>query len=201
MTTRRALRLARGVVAAVFATFVALMSHLLGGGLMPGPLGIALPLVVAMPLCVLLLDRAVSLPRLAAAVGVSQFFFHTMFVLGSAGQVTGASAHSGHGASVGAATALEITVEPVHGAHGGSTMWLWHLVAALVTTLALHRASAGIARVIAQYLASWPVVALDPVAPPAPALHELVPHVGGPERLPEPRRRASQWRAPPVAVA
>lgn len=144
MASPRSRNLGRGVSAAVFATFVALMSHLLGGGAMPGPLGLLVPLLVALPLCVLLMQRRVTLLRLAAAVTGSQVLFHTLFVLGTpvSGTVQTTGDHAGHAAGTGT-----IVVTAAHTGHASPTMWLWHAVAAVATTIALHGWHRSLARV------------------------------------------------------
>ncbi|MCU4298632.1 hypothetical protein D3I60_16390 [Brevibacterium permense] len=73
---RRALR---GTLAAAFATFVALTSHILGGGSFPTAMGIIVPLALSTLVCVLLAGRRLSLPRLTVSVGISQTLFHLLF--------------------------------------------------------------------------------------------------------------------------
>ena len=51
----------RGIAAAVFATFVALASHMIGGGALPSAMGVVVPLVLSMLVCVLLAGRRLSL--------------------------------------------------------------------------------------------------------------------------------------------
>lgn len=152
MTAHRRLRLMRGAGAAIFATFVALMSHLLGGGMMPGALGIALPLGLALPLCLLLLERRASMPRLAVAVVASQVFFHVLFVVGSPGRATSTGGHLGHGAAGEVQVAIDAAAPS---AHGNSTMWIWHVAAAVVTTFALGGGHAAIGRLADQWSAAW----------------------------------------------
>lgn len=83
MPQPRAIRVARGSVAAGIATFVALLSHAAGGGQMPGWLGVVVPLVLSVAVCTALAGRRLSLWRLSLAVATSQVFFHTLFVLGT----------------------------------------------------------------------------------------------------------------------
>lgn len=75
---RRALR---GTLAAAFATFVALTSHILGGGAFPSAMGVVVPLALSILVCVLLSGRRLSLPRLTFSVGISQTLFHLLFSL------------------------------------------------------------------------------------------------------------------------
>lgn len=69
----------RGIAAAVFATFVALASHMIGGGALPSAMGVVVPLVLSMLVCVLLAGRRLSLLRLSLSVLVSQSLFHLLF--------------------------------------------------------------------------------------------------------------------------
>lgn len=75
---RRALR---GTLAAAAATFVALTSHILGGGAFPSATGIIVPLTLSTLVCVLVSGRRLSLPRLTISVGISQTLFHLLFSL------------------------------------------------------------------------------------------------------------------------
>ena len=72
-------RVARGTVAAAFATFVAAFSHTLAGGATPAPFGLAVSLVISAMICTTLAGRTVSLLRLAASVAASQILFHSLF--------------------------------------------------------------------------------------------------------------------------
>ncbi|MET0992153.1 MAG: hypothetical protein ABWX66_07140, partial [Lacisediminihabitans sp.] len=84
MSTRWA-RVVRGGIAATISVFVALCSHLLAGGDAPGLPGILLCLAFAAMICIALAGRRLSTPKLAVAVGASQFLFHGVFaMLGSA---------------------------------------------------------------------------------------------------------------------
>ncbi len=98
----RGTRVARGAAAAAVATFVALLSHVSGGGEVPGILGIVVPLALSFVACTALAGRRTSALRLGLAVAVSQVLFHTLFVLGS--YRPGAEGHV-HGAVPTAATA------------------------------------------------------------------------------------------------
>ena len=56
----RVFRLVRGVIAAVFATFIALFAHVVGGAEVPGWLGIVAPLILSIFLCTVLAGRHVD---------------------------------------------------------------------------------------------------------------------------------------------
>src|SRR5918998_1156574 len=108
MTTRWA-RFARGWMVAGFSTFVAALSHTLGGGHAPGWLGVVLSLAFAGVVCVGLAGRTVSGVRVGVSVLLSQLIFHGLFSLGAAGgalvQAPAAGAHGHEAASVLAVTA------------------------------------------------------------------------------------------------
>lgn len=72
-------RVLRGTAAAVFATFVALASHMIGGGDLPTAMGVVVPLALSTLVCVLLAGYRLSLPRLSLSVLASQSLFHPLF--------------------------------------------------------------------------------------------------------------------------
>ncbi|ROP56641.1 MULTISPECIES: hypothetical protein [unclassified Rathayibacter] len=134
MSSSRSLRTLRGVVAATVATLTALFLHVAGGGEVPGLLGLAVPLVLSVPVCVALAGRGLSLARLAASVGVSQLLFHALFEIGAAAGPAGAAHAHGGPIDVSAATA--------HAGGHDSSMGIAHLLAAVVTIAVLHRGEA-----------------------------------------------------------
>ena len=154
MSTRWA-RVVRGGVAATISVFVALCSHLLAGGDAPGLPGILLCLAFAGMICIALAGRRLSTPKLAVAVGVSQFLFHGVFgMLGAAPTSpstaafsSGTTSMSGHSMHMGA---LPMPGLPTGGslsnaaaaADSGMAMpaWMWfaHAIAAIITVLALR---------------------------------------------------------------
>lgn len=83
MRPPRVPRALRGGAAGTVATVGALLSHLAGGGTLPAVLGIAVPWVLSLVVCVLLAGQRLSLLRLTIAVAVSQTLFHMLFVLGA----------------------------------------------------------------------------------------------------------------------
>ncbi|MFD2024566.1 hypothetical protein [Promicromonospora aerolata] len=148
----------RGAVAASAATAAALLSHLLGGGAMPGWLGVVVPWVLSLTLCTPLAARRLSLWRTSASVALSQVLFHTLFVVGAPAPSAVAGGHpSGHG---------------MHGAHplppsgGGApfsligaepAMWCWHAGAAVATVAALYGGERVLSRLreLAGHLRDW----------------------------------------------
>lgn len=138
MHSSRASRAIRGAVAAGFATFTALMSHVLAGAEMPGWLGVVAPLIFAWVACTFLSGRRLSAIRLTVSVLVSQFLFHSLFVLGapSSAMTTG---NSPQGHRHGAVTILSPVAEATV-AHDHGSVWMWgsHAAAALVTIAGLY---------------------------------------------------------------
>jgi hypothetical protein len=178
-------RVARGTAAAAVSTFVALLSHVAGGGVVPAVEGVAVPLVLSFAVCTVLAGRRLSLPRLAASVVVSQLLFHVLFVLGSP---TGMTATDGTTASSAHVHSIVLDTTASHGHTDGAGMWWAHALAALVTIVALRRgerASAhllGVARIVVLRLAIAPLqrarsvvpVAIKRVVPPVAVAHERV---------------------------
>lgn len=150
--------LVRGSSAAAIATFAALFSHVIGGGAMPGPVGIGVPLLLSLMVCILLAGRRLSLTRLSVSVVASQMLFHTLFVLGtpmsgSAVPNMPAGHHHGHGMMQMPAVS-EHTITLVH---GDTVMWISHLIGALVTVAFLYRGEQAIHRLraVAEQFVVW----------------------------------------------
>lgn len=151
MRRNRALRVLRGSVAASVATFVALMSHVAGGGGVPGWLGVAVPWVLSVAICTMLAGRALSLARLSVGVIVSQLLFHGLFVLGAVEPAASTPVHH-HGEALALSAeslGVPLAADPL--------MWLAHGVAAVVTIAALHRGEHALATLLtlAARLGSW----------------------------------------------
>lgn len=141
----RPTRALMGLAAASFSTFIALFSHVAAGGAMPAALGIIGPLVFSTLACVLFAGIRFSLLRLSLSVVVSQFLFHSMFILGASGSPAG-PAQSGHAAHdlPSAVIALDgsAAMPMDQTAAVGGWMWVAHLVAAVITVAVLHRSEA-----------------------------------------------------------
>lgn len=134
MTESRKPAVVRGFAASSLAIFVALAGHVSGGGAMPGTLGILVPWVFSFMICVLLAGRSLSLIRLGLSVAVSQFLFHTLFVLGTL-TPSGVSTRHVHGAPL----VIPSTSGIPEAVTADASMWLGHGLAALLTVVALHR--------------------------------------------------------------
>lgn len=141
MTTRWA-RFTRGLLAAVFSTLIAAVSHTLAGGSSPSSVSLALALAFAAIACLALTGKTLSLSRLAAAVMVSQGAFHALFsTIGTAHPL---SMSAGSGAHVHGASALLVgtsTTAPMH--HTDGWMWVGHGIAAALTIVALRYGEAA----------------------------------------------------------
>lgn len=142
----------RGFAASSLAIFVALAGHVSGGGQMPGALGIVVPWVFSFMICVLLAGRSLSLIRLTFSVAVSQFLFHTLFVLGTV-TPSGVSVPHVHGAPL----VIPATPGLPEAVTADASMWLGHALAALLTVSALYRGEQLIiaARNLAVQLGRW----------------------------------------------
>lgn len=188
-SSRAPLRLLRGATAASVATGVALAGHVLGGGAMPGFLGIALPWWLSVTLCTVLAGSRFTLARMGGAVLASQALFHGLFLAGTpsgtgvvlrdppgehlnhhagAHAATGTgdalTAHAAHGADgVGTAAA-----HALHGSGGDLQMLLGHVIAALLTTVVLQHGEDVLARCARLVLAVLDVLAAPPQALVAP---------------------------------
>ncbi len=136
----RGTRVARGAVTAAFAILVSMLSHLAGGGPVPGAVGLVVAAALALPTCVLLAGRTVSTGRLAVAVACSQAVLHLLFTVGAPTTTTlqvvgGRHGMGGHVVSAGGAAA---GAGDMGGMHHGSAMWVAHLLAAVLTIVALR---------------------------------------------------------------
>ncbi len=185
MTTRWA-RFARGWIAALFSTFVAALSHTLGGGSGPALLPVLLSLSFAGIVCIGLAGRTLSLWRVSLSVIASQLIFHGLFSLGGSGgaMATPSSVpHDHHSIAVladpallGAAGSGRLGSGAMPGAMAGGpadgiAMWLAHLAAAAATILALRfgeRAFWGLlenARLVIRSLFAGHTLVLPPRSP------------------------------------
>ena len=155
----------RGFATSSLAIFVALAGHVTGGGEMPGALGILVPWVFAFMASVLLAGRTLSLARLTVSVALSQFLFHTLFVLGTVSP-SGAPARHVHGAPL-VLPAGDGTMAAVP---ADASMWVGHTLAALLTVAALYRGERllGTIRDLAVRLARWVRRRADVVLSPRP---------------------------------
>ncbi|GAA4045673.1 hypothetical protein GCM10022282_02490 [Agromyces indicus] len=121
----------RGSAAAAIALFIAAFSHGIAGGVPPGTVGLLVSAAFAVPVCVFLAGRRLSVLRLAVAVAASQGVFHVLFGVG-AGVPLGAPVRHLHGDEL--RNALDVLASTPAHAHASESMWGWHAVAMLITT-------------------------------------------------------------------
>lgn len=176
----------RGSLAAVIATFVALMSHVAGGGQVAGGLGVLVPLILSVAVCTVLAGRRLSLWRLSLAVAVSQVLFHVLFVLGTfSPSSTSARATDHHMSGMSSMPMGDASAVATH-LHADVWMWVIHGVAAIVTIAVLYRGERAINRLweVASELARWARRRLLPavLALPLDRVRPLVPVSGDPIR-------------------
>lgn len=155
MRASRAVRAWRGLSAAAFATFAASISHAIADGEPPPAVGVLLALTLAAPVCVALAGRRFSWPRLAAAVGLSQFAFHALLLIGVGAGGPGVFAPAAgthvHGIAALAPVASGTAVLPHD--HASAAMWMAHAIAAVVTIVAFGRGEQAVHRLIE--LSGW----------------------------------------------
>lgn len=139
MTTRWA-RIARGTIAALVSTFVALFFHGVAGGPIPPLAALVACVVFAALVCIALTGATLSRIRLALSVGVSQFVLHSFFIMFSGAGTAVVASTGGHVHGVEAIAAQLAVLEPGHAsAHvHDSAMWIGHALAAVITFAALR---------------------------------------------------------------
>lgn len=150
-------RALHGSLAASFATFVALTSHMTAGGALPTAMGVVVPLVLSALVCVLLAGRRLSLSRLSLSVLASQSLFHLLFsvftpMTGSHSPANALERHTmHHSGSAGMSGSMPHAMSgavpsPDAGAamhaHTSPGMLLAHLVAAVLTIAMIYWAEA-----------------------------------------------------------
>lgn len=145
----RSERVARGLVATVFAVVFAAFSHLLAGGNTPSVASIAVTILVVLPLSIALARVRLSLVRLTALVVVGQGLFHASFsMIGSPGVAgtavstalsTASGIHAHHLAPQLAASQQLAESLALMPNTASVLMWLSHLGAAVATVWILRR--------------------------------------------------------------
>lgn len=131
-------RVARGVTATVIAVVFAAFSHVLAGGNTPSFIGVAVTVLVVLPLSIALAGVRLSMTRLATLVLVGQGLFHASFAMigtSASSEIFGGASnpHASHlGADFAATSQLADTLALAPTA-SSTLMWLSHLGAALVT--------------------------------------------------------------------
>ncbi|WP_218221188.1 hypothetical protein [Nesterenkonia sp. Act20] len=138
-------RIARGLLAAVFASGTAAISHSAAGH-PPHWIVLLLALALSVPVCAVLSSVRLSRGRLGAAVLFSQAVLHGLFAIfpasGAAGGAVVVGTHTGHGAHGGvqAGAAIEVAqTGTVAGVLPDAPMMLAHVLAGIFTYGVLRR--------------------------------------------------------------
>ncbi|PFG30419.1 hypothetical protein [Paramicrobacterium agarici] len=133
---QRGIRALRGTIAAAVSTFIAATSHGLADGHPPSFFAVSVAVTASVFVCIALAGKTLSRSRLALAVALSQLAYHGMFAFAPSGGTVdsrGIGAHAQH-----LAGPIELTAGGVAHVHG-TGMWLAHVAAAIVTTIALAK--------------------------------------------------------------
>ncbi|HIY65019.1 MAG TPA: hypothetical protein H9830_01920 [Candidatus Agrococcus pullicola] len=148
MLEHRHSRALRGATTASFATFVALMSHIAAGADVPGPLGIVVPLAIALPICTIVAGRRLSLLGISVSVAISQLLFHALFIFGTVPFAL-QSGHAHHSMPETAMHGAAAAHEHAHFLFADSpAMMIAHAVAAAITALGLYRGEIALAAIL-----------------------------------------------------
>ncbi|MBH0116277.1 hypothetical protein I6E52_05410 [Salinibacterium sp. NG253] len=143
----RGTQVLRALIVAAFSVFVAAAAHVFGGGSMPSWVALVLALTFAALISIPLVGKRMSLPRVAVAVTIAQTFFHTVFaVIGNPGNVVAQS--SGHHDLAFTVVAGSIN----HGAHGVGAMTAGHIVAGIITIVALRQGVTALSSIAGRHL-------------------------------------------------
>lgn len=198
----RAQRLARGWIVGLVATTVAAVSHTLAGGYQPGALSLGTALIFAGILGTLIIGRRPSLPRLAIAVGVSQFAFHLLFSeLGTGGRSSFVSVGTGMSgmSMMNDATVAAPVAMGGHDHLADPGMWIAHAFAAVLTILFLRHAELAVWSMLTR-LGHVLASRLTVVVAPAPVARAVRLPVEPEVARPEPRllSASASRRGPPL---
>lgn len=126
----------RGLVAGVLTTFLALLFHIIGGGTSPGALAVAICGAAVCWVAMLVGRSRPSLPLLIASIGVAQVVLHTAFSMATATATISGHAHAGHDDLV------------VVAMGDGHAMWPAHLLAGVLTIVAIRRGELVLRRLL-----------------------------------------------------
>lgn len=136
----RAVRTLRGVLISGVSSLLAAASHSLAGGTITFEAVIA-TFILALPLCVAFAGRIASLWRVAAAVGLSQFFYHWTFAgLGVMSEMSQDANRFPPGPHAAHMASLERFVPAVTQATSAdAVMWIFHGIAAAASIVVITR--------------------------------------------------------------
>ena len=131
MTSRWA-RVAQGAAIASFATFVAALSHTVGGGTPPGLLAVVLSMTFSTLLCLTVAGGRLTLTRTVVAVTATQFALHALYSVQGAVPTAPVGALRHHHGAVDVSSTASSPVSY------DSPMLISHLVAVVVTVVAIR---------------------------------------------------------------
>ena len=125
-------RVAQGAAIASFATFVAALSHTVGGGTPPGLLAVVLSMAFSTLLCLTVAGGRLTLVRTVIAVAATQFALHALYsVQGAAPRAApGSMSHHHEALDWSSSTSTPASFDP--------PMLISHLVAVAVTVVAIR---------------------------------------------------------------
>lgn len=169
------------------------MMHVLAGGAMPHPIGVAVPLALSIAVCIGLAGCRLRGVRLALSVVVSQFLFHALFGLGS-----GAGTVAAHHGGVNLPEVDGVATTP------SLIMWAAHVVAAAATAAVLARGEAVLGEMsrAARRLATRLMSGAERVAGPQVLVRtRCSANSSLPTMRSRPRSAARSLRGPPVVLA
>lgn len=127
-------RVIRGILAALFSTLTAAVSHSLAGGSLSS-VGLVVAVTFATLTCIALTGKNLSAARLAASVAISQLAFHLAFsLIGTSDSVAVIS--TGHHSM--SSMIVSGTADATASALPDSLMWSGHAIAAVATFLMLR---------------------------------------------------------------
>lgn len=163
MISTRWARFVRGWLVAGISVTVASFSHVAGGGMTPGIVGVVLALAFAGLVSIALAGKTLSRIRLAVSVALSQFAFHLLFVLGAGS--SGASAFSTPANHHGMVMLNPVMIGDMGSSpmHAGLSMWFAHAVAAIVTVVILYWGESAFWTVVNLAHSVWATVRISPV--------------------------------------
>lgn len=193
---QRAIRALRGTIAAAVSTLIAAVSHSIADGQLPSVFAVSVALTASVFVCIVLAGKSLSRPRLALAVVLSQLAYHGMFAFappgGSVSAPAGAlGAHAQH-----ALGSIDVQAGALAHDHG-TTMWIAHVLAAVVTVLALATGEQVVRELFATLRLALSTFFEAPAPVPIPRLAALFPDAVAPRRAPVIVSSRSQ-RGPPV---
>lgn len=172
-----------------------MLFHIIGGGVSPGVFAVAM-CAAAVSWVAMLVGRArPSLPLLIVSIGIAQVVLHTAFSMATTVATVSGGSHAAHGDMVVTATAA------------GHAMWPAHLIAGMLTVLAVRRGEQllrrllELARVTAGALVRLVVATLAVVPRPVDVRTRLAASPTSSMFGAQALRSVVQRRGPPALVA